>query len=134
MKKFIGVLVSIASAFTYTSCNGIVASKLDDTYRMDRAFLNGSDYTQTFNNLYANYTIVLTKEKRFSENYNMLGVPVGIVGSWEVKENGKRLNLFEENGEKKNRSYLILKHNSKVLQIQTTTEDGNIQEYHLVRL
>ena len=134
MKKFIGALIIIASALTFSSCNGIVASKLDDTYRMDRVFLNGSDNTQTFNAFFVDYKIVLTKEKRFSETYNALGAPIGIVGSWQIKENGKRLLLMEDNGNQQTRNYLIFKHNSKVLQLQLADDSGDIYEYHLIRL
>ena len=112
------------------SCNKIVEDKIAGTYRLDRAFKNGSDYTQTFNTLMANYKLVLADGGTYVISYVTIGINQNESGNWSVSDKGKKFTIVPSDTNKEASIWTIMERKKDFLKVQYSTE-GDVYEYHL---
>ncbi len=112
------------------SCNKIVEDKIAGTYRLDRAFKNGSDYTQTFNTLMANYKLVLADGGTYVISYVTIGINQNESGNWSVSDKGKKITIVPSDTNKEASIWTIMERKKDFLKVQYSTE-GDVYEYHL---
>lgn len=132
MKKIAQILLLVVIGVSIASCSKIAENKLEGSYRVDRAFKNGSDYTQTFNALMANYKLLLADGGSYVVSYITLGVNQSESGTWNVSDKGKKVTLIPADTNKSTSVWTIIEHKKSSLKVQYT-ESGDIFEYHLLK-
>lgn len=133
MKRLTQILLMLVIGLSITSCSKMVENKIEGTYRLDRAFKNGSDFTQTFNTLMANYKLVLADGGTYVISYVTVGINQNESGSWSVSDKGKKITIIPSNTNKEASIWTIMERKKDLLKVQYSTE-GDVYEYHLMRL
>ena len=125
-KKFLVVLLGITVALTVTSCQMAYEISLQGSWEVDEYYRNGAEDTQAFHLLFGDYVIKFHPDGDFTETYkagNLL--PLTITGKWEVINNGRQLELVDENT---TRTFDIMSVTSDELQLYRTLGDGGNEE------
>jgi len=130
MKRLTQILLLAIIGLSLSSCSKIVEDKIEGTYRLDRAFKNGSDYTQTFNTLMANYKLVLADGGTYVISYVTIGVNQNESGSWSVSDKGKKITIIPNDTNKESSIWTIIEYKKGTLKVQYPT-GADIYEYHL---
>lgn len=130
MKRLTQILLLAIIGLSLSSCSKIVEDKIAGTYRLDRAFKNGSDYTQTLNTLMANYKLVLADGGTYVISYVTIGINQNESGSWSVSDKGKKITIIPNDTNKESSIWTIIEYKKGNLKVQYPT-GGDIYEYHL---
>lgn len=130
MKRLTQILLLAIIGLSLSSCSKIVEDKIAGTYRLDRAFKNGSDYTQTFNTLMANYKLVLADGGTYVISYVTIGINQNESGNWSVSDKGKKITIVPSDTNKEASIWTIMERKKDFLKVQYSTE-GDVYEYHL---
>ena len=125
-KKLFLMLIGIAVVITVTSCQMAYEISLQGSWEVDEYYRNGAEDTQAFHLLFGDYVIKFHPDGDFTETYkagNLL--PLTITGKWEVINNGRQLELVDENT---TRTFDIMSVTSDELQLYRTLGDGGNEE------
>jgi len=125
-KKLFLMLIGITVVITVTSCQMAYEISLQGSWEVDEYYRNGAEDTQSFHLLFGDYVIKFHPDGDFTETYkagNLL--PITITGKWEVINNGRQLELVDENT---TRTFDIMSVTSDELQLYRTLGDGGNEE------
>ena len=125
-KKIFIMLIGIAVVITVSSCQMAYEISLQGSWEVDEYYRNGTEDTQSFHLLFGDYVIKFHPDGDFTETYkagNLL--PITITGKWEVINNGRQLELVDENT---TRTFDIMSVTIDELQLYRTLGDGGNEE------
>jgi hypothetical protein len=125
-KKLLLILIGITVVITVTSCQMAYEISLQGSWEVDEYYRNGEEDTQSFHLLFGDYVIKFHPDGDFTETYkagNLL--PITITGKWEVINNGRQLELVDENT---TRTFDIMSVTIDELQLYRTLGDGGNEE------
>lgn len=128
MKFF--ALLFVSSFLFLSSCNKDTSTerKISGEYKMNVYYINGFEATAFFHSIFPDWRINLKKSGAFTENFGN----VSYGGDWNVSSKGEKLTLVQYNGEV--RTYEIVDHDNKMLEVTQVDEDGNTNRFVLTAL
>jgi hypothetical protein len=125
-KKLLFTLLGIALTLTLVGCPTLYKITLQGSWEVDEYYKNGAEDTQSFNLLFGDYVIKFHPDGDFTETYNAVNLlPVTNPGTWDIINNGKQLQLVDENA---TRTFDILSVTNDELRLYRELGEGGNEE------